>query len=244
MARGVPVLLRGLAREWPAFERWPSLDYLEERLGAASIPVSLFATSRFDDAERVRVEMSFDELRRRGLEPPLSELVKVTVGLRPEARPGLGILLDDILLPASIPVPIRPRLFLGRDFATQLHYHYGTEAILCSVVGTKRVFLFHPSDTRRLYLNPWNQRLFNVSRMRFDFDSTEFDAEQFPRARGLEVTDVEVQSGDALYIPLYWPHLVFAYGLSMAITMFWNASLLRRLASPLVLRRNYLGMYR
>jgi hypothetical protein len=197
-------------------------------------------SSRFDDAEREETTLRFEEIRRRSLDPGSTELTKISKQISPNARPGLGVLLDDIVLLKTVDKEIQPRLFCGKNCTTQLHYHYCTEAILCPVVGMKRVFLFQPADIGRIYLKRWYRMYFNVSRLNFEFDSTDFDVDMYPKMKSLDVIQVDLHPGDALYIPIYWAHLVFGYDLNIAIAQFWKASVLRRFSNPLVFRRRYL----
>lgn len=239
VAAGRPLLLRGLVKDWPAVERWSSLDYIEQRVGRRSIPISFFPNRGFNDAERVRTELPFAAIRERVFDAA-DEPAKVNLQMREEERPGLGSLLDDISIPKGLPEATRPRLFSGKDYVTQIHYHFNNEAILCNAVGTKRMFLFKPADFKRLYPYRWNRDRFAQTRLIFDFDSTDFDVSKYPEAGGLEVIEAVVRPGDGLFVPVYWPHLTFSYGASFAVTLFWDAALPQLLSSTLLFRRNHL----
>jgi hypothetical protein len=240
IAENRPMILAGFVADWPAVERWRSLDYVENKLGCGSLPVHGYPDRCFL-GRSTRIDLSMREFRARFLEADGSETEpgKLSTSIGEGASPELSSLASDVRIPDSLPRNTVPRLFFGKNFATLAHYHAHREALLCNVVGTKRMLLLAPRDFRHLYPFRWNRHRFNHSRIPFEFGSAEFDTDRFPRATRLGAIEVILQPGDALYIPLYWTHLTFSYDVSMAVTLFWKPTIRKRLTSSLVVRGNY-----
>ena len=96
-----------------------------------------------------------------------------------------------------------PSLYAGCGAKTPLHFDL-LENMLCVVRGRKRVTLWHPAEANLLYPAQDGDGAFSKA----DVYAPDLDA--FPllaeaRARAIEV---EVNCGDALYIPCCWWHAV------------------------------------
>jgi hypothetical protein len=234
------MILAGFVADWPAVDRWRSLDYVESKLGPSALPVHCFSDRSFL-GRPTRIGLSMREFRARFLEGDGSETEpgKLSTSIGEGATPELSSLASDVRIPSSLPGDTVPRLFFGKNFSTLAHYHAHREALLCNVVGTKRMLLLAPQDFRYLYPFRWSRHRFNHSRIPFEFGTADFDTDKFPRAAGLEAVEAILQPGDALYIPLYWTHLTFSYDVSMAVTLFWKPTIRRRLTSSLVVRGNH-----
>jgi hypothetical protein len=214
--RGMPVLVTGALEDWAAPERWTA-EYLREVAGDVVAPVEFYPTgSYFDQWIRVdlRVRRYLDLIS--GPEPELCYLAQVPlVDLFP-------MLASDIAMPELLrPVPsLGAALFVGRDSTTALHYHSTSQALLCGVTGAKRVTLYPPEDHRLLSYEHWYSYRFNFSRISFDPDG---DGRR-PEPGRAHPYRCEVRAGEALFIPLYWGHLVEGPGFTTSVTFFWDAT--------------------
>lgn len=98
-----------------------------------------------------------------------------------------------------------PSAYIGAGSRTPLHFDL-LENLLCVVLGRKVVQLWHPAYGEKLYPGGGGQDLFS------QVDPLSFDAAEFPDfvdALPLAHT-VELEAGDALYLPCAWWHLVSA----------------------------------
>ncbi|MET7463080.1 TfuA-like protein [Nonomuraea sp. NPDC005501] len=210
-----PVLIEGALDDWPALERWKP-GYLRERTGQTRVPVEFYPSGSYYGGwvhAPLRMDRYLDILTSPG-EAERCYLAQVPLlDLLPE-------LADDLSVPGCLAggPELGLALFLGRDTVTALHYHSNEQALLCQVSGAKEVLLYPPRDHRFLSYHPWYSYRFNFSRI--DFSALP-DTPDSPlrRTSPLRCT---VRAGEALYIPLYWGHLVEGPGLTSSVTFFWR----------------------
>lgn len=209
-----PVVLRGLASDWPASRRW-SIDYLRR-----TFPAAVVTTIR---AERGRVIMhgekgSIDEPMR--LDAYLDTLHEdhdryLTSPLRnlPET------LRDDLPLPGYCAAAgwRNGNLWIGapgtvarlhRDLADNLH---------TLVFGRKRVTLVAPRQSKLIYPHGVFDSFPNGCRV--DIERPDFA--RFPKLRGVETLVTELEPGDAIYIPRRWWHHVRTLEVSVSVNYWW-----------------------
>lgn len=206
-AAGVPVVITDLVPTWPAFGRW-GLDDLEERLGSASIAVC----ANRNGAEHPDVDWRPHErtitvatLAQHLRDGDANDLY-VTTNNAALAREELAPLLADIRLPESHFGTADPRfmgLWIGRQTHTPMHHDHAN-GVLCQVVGEKRVVLVPPDSLEML------------ESARGVYNRRNTDAE----LAGIEgVIDVNLQPGEALFIPTGWWHRVDAAGFAMSVSV-------------------------
>lgn len=103
-----------------------------------------------------------------------------------------------------LPLVQRFYLFAGLG-GTLYHCHYDLQPNLhVQLTGKKRFIIFPPEDWEHLYPFPLHHDLDRRSQV--DFDNPDYA--KFPRFKGATGTLVELNPGDALYIPPYWWHHV------------------------------------
>ncbi|WP_021600462.1 cupin-like domain-containing protein [Actinomadura welshii] len=206
---GTPVIVTGLQQGWSAPERW-TLDHLRETVGSRRVRVEFYPTGSFFDPE-INVEMRFSAYLDliTATEPEQCYVSQVPLTeVFPELVPDIEV--PELLHPAP---GLGAAFFLGRDTVTGLHYHSANQALQCMVAGRKDVTLFPPEDRRLLGYEPWYSYRFNFSRIAFDRELRHERAHPWR---------CEVRAGEALFIPLYWGHLVRSPGYSTAVTFFWD----------------------
>ncbi|GAA3140723.1 TfuA-like protein [Nonomuraea roseoviolacea] len=210
-----PVLVEGALDGWPALERW-NPAYFRERTGRTRVPVEFYPSGSYYGGwvqAPLRMDRYLDILTSPG-EAERCYLAQVPLlDLLPE-------LADDLSVPGCLAgaPEMGLAMFLGRDTVTALHYHSSQQALLCQVSGAKEVLLFPPGDHRHLDHHPWYSYRFNFSRIDFSAVSAGPDS-PLSRTRPLRCT---VRAGEALYIPLYWGHLVEGPGTTSSVTFFWK----------------------
>ena len=88
--------------------------------------------------------------------------------------------------------------------------------LLCQVVGVKRVRLFSPDQTPRMY--PHEGKMSNTSQV----DVINPDRDKFPLFTDVEFIEATLSPGDALYIPPGWWHHVVAKTTSFSVSYWWD----------------------
>jgi hypothetical protein len=161
-----------------------------------------------------------------------------------EFRPADGLfrcLGEDLVMDGArfsfLPKPSRPRRFsrspligsedplLDSGWAVMIyknsysdwHFHPGTEAMMCQILGTKDVLLLPPTEASWEQIVPIhiaNTKVYDV------------DTSKFPAYLDVQPYHVVVEPGDGLFIPINWWHAVQGrnreYGITVPIT--WNGS--------------------
>ena len=127
-------------------------------------------------------------------------------------------------------------IFLGRNTKCIGHFHPRTQALLCQVQGVKRVWMYPPTELKRLYLGPmWSDGFFQ-SQVNFYGENSLFPL--VANAKGLLF---ELHPGDALFIPLHWLHVPEGDGWNVSVTHWWRPKLEEWTLSSATLR-SLLGM--
>lgn len=219
-----PVILTGVASQWPAREKWTP-QYLSEAAGDAEVTV------HFNDHGNFHQWYTTSARQRSDRKIALREFLRLLAEDRDpryymtehELRRVSPALLADVDLSTYIDQdgPFEPLLFLGYDTCMPLHYHGTTEALLCQLHGIKEVTLFGPSQWSALYPRRWYEHAPLFSQV----DGSQPDLQRFPRydrASGLRFT---LYPGEVLFIPVHWWHLTRVQGLQISVTQFWKAKL-------------------
>ena len=214
--RAVPMLLDGLAEDWPARSNW-SIVRLRERF--ADRTISVMATHGGRLCTDVNTGVVFQSMRfgdyldvlERG-ERPDSYLIEAGSGWLPE-------LSDDVRAPEYLrKAPWQNTRFWlsAANTSSPLHRDLA-ENIFVQLAGRKRFFLYPPSTAPWLYSNPLRSALPNYSR----FDPENPDYERFPLARAVTPIELILHAGDALYLPSRWWHQVRSLDMSTSFNFWW-----------------------
>jgi hypothetical protein len=115
---------------------------------------------------------------------------------------------------------VAPRLWLGHAAEVACHYDT-TDNLACVVAGTRRFTLYPPEAIGDLYVGPIDLTMAGqpVSLAA----SSPPDPERYPRferVRHLAV-EVELEPGDALYLPKLWWHKVVSTGPVNGMVNYW-----------------------
>jgi hypothetical protein len=234
---GRPVILRGLARDWPAVQ------------AARSSPEALVAyLKRFSHPEPVSAIVGAPEIGGRFFYTPDLKGLNFTRGQSPLA-PFLDRLLRDrsaerpfAMAVQSIPAPdllpgfvaenatglvdadVVPRLWLGNAIRVATHYDL-MENIGVVIGGRRRFTLFPPDQIANLYMGPLE--LTPAGTPISLVDPAEPDLQRFPRfAKAWTQAQTGVlEPGDAIYIPFHWWHAVDSLEpVNVFLNYWWNAA--------------------
>lgn len=235
MAHARPVVIRGLVRDWPIVQLALQSDTAFAR--------RLAELDNGTEVSTLRIAPDADGVI--GYTPDMGDFtyqhfkVPVTLGLQRLAQysqhphaPGLVIqsapirsclpgLLADHALPCLDP-GVEPRLWLGNRTITPTHFD-SQHNIACVVCGTRRFTLFPPDQLPNLYPGPLDYAPTGavISMVRLDRP----DDPRYPRLKiALEAAQVvELDEGDALYIPpLWWHHVESLEQLNALVNYWWS----------------------
>lgn len=194
-----PVVVRSFAQNWPAMQKW---DYAYLKKGCGNVVVPLYAeafANTGSDYLSSSNEMSFGEyldIIKSGPTPWRMFLFNILKHM-PELcndfdYPDLGVQW----------LKKFPFVFFGGQAAyVDIHYDLDhSHVFLTQFAGEKRIILYPPDDSTRLYRHP-----FTVS-CNIDFRKPDFS--RYPKIKGLKGYECHVKHGDTLFIPSKWWHFV------------------------------------
>lgn len=185
---GKPVVLRGFAKQWPAFTAWTD-EYLVEQYGDMEVKIELGgegaeAGSLGLGRDTIRSFLTEDTERSVFSELPLPMYKEVLV------YPALNCgELSRSLAEVDLRISGSWRSPLVRDGYNQLS---------CQVQGGEKWILFNPSETANLYVQPSNR--YELSSMSpIDVDSV--DLTSHPLLSNVHFALVNLSAGDCLFVP-------------------------------------------
>lgn len=153
-------------------------------------------------------------------------------------------------LPAIFHEPWRRALFIS--FFRGMHWHNGRDVIVQVAAGRKKFVLYSPKDSRFLYPRKlvdsplaWFDETEAVfcSEIPFEKGIENIDSAKFPLFKYATPLEVDLSSGDSLFIPTHWWHFTYALEPCVIIADFWDAPL-RRWGFPIAWRSLIMKPYR
>ncbi|MCX2492865.1 cupin-like domain-containing protein [Pedobacter sp. PF22-3] len=201
VSRNKPCLVKNAVLHWPAVQKWKHQEYWLSQCD--NFDINVYPHQNFNTHERQdagKEVMPFHKAIER-----LFSDNEDTVSLPAEHITENGrfakIKAD---MPGFTFLPEtenpryyqRMRFFSYRRAATGWHYHGIDETLMCQVNGTKRVALLSPEIPKPAYITKYlNQENY-------------LNNEPFNVQHDINPYLVDVEEGDALYIPPYWHHVV------------------------------------
>lgn len=233
-----PCLVKRAVVKWPAFQKWADPDYLLSKVGDIEVralcgprvegyglrPASRDSVALKTTQDRMLPAEKFRQLLAR-IRTPGDDLLFVE--LRP-ADTTVRSLGEDLEVAGArfpfLPDPPRPRfIYAGwdamfyRNSFSDWHFHPGTDAMMCQVLGTKDVLLLPPTQLSWDQIVPVHSEQWEV----YDVDLA-----KFPAYGAVRPYHVVVEPGDGLFLPVNWWHTVQArpreYGITIPVT--WDSS--------------------
>jgi Cupin-like domain len=214
VAASRPLVLTGLAADWPALERWAP-EQLAERYGEVIVEVQ--------SGREADPDFELNKLRHRS-EMPLATLVQrvragagndlyLTANNQALKRPSLAPLLHDVGgLPDWVDraaLPGAALLWLG-GAGTKTPLHHDTLMLLhTQVVGRKLWHLASPLQTPCLY---------NTRGVFSPVDLAQPDLQRHPAAGAVQVLEVVLEPGETLFVPVGWWHQVRSLDVSVSLS--------------------------
>ncbi|HUA26491.1 MAG TPA: cupin-like domain-containing protein [Steroidobacteraceae bacterium] len=232
-----PVVLRGLVADWPVVEAARGSpqrfrDYLaafdvggrvETYLGSPAIAGKYYYSPDFKGFNFERRMMKLLEALQvmvQSLER--ADAPSVYVGSLPtgESLPGFAA-ANAMPLLAQAP---GPRIWLGTRSNVSCH-HDTYDNLACAIAGRRRFTLFAPELIGRLYVGPIDNTMAGapVSLAASADGPEDGDFPLFEEIRG-QALRVELEAGDALYLPKLWWHKVESLApLNGLVNYWWDA---------------------
>lgn len=232
-----PVVIRGLAGDWPAVERAKAgdvalVDYLKgfahdapvnAIVGDPAIEGRFFYTPDLTALNFTRGKSP--------LAPFLDRLLRDRGEPRPYAMAVQSILADDLLPGFAgdhgidlVDRSVAPRLWLGNAIRVATHYDL-MENIAVVVAGRRRFTLFPPEQIANLYIGPFDLTPAGTPVSMVDPDAP--DLTRFPRFGEAQAAaqQATLEPGDALYIPFHWWHAVASLdAVNVLCNYWWNTA--------------------
>jgi len=121
-----------------------------------------------------------------------------------------------------LPDSVAPRVWIGNAVIVSAHYD-PQENIACCAAGHRRFTLFPPDQTRNLYPGPFELTPAGPIVSMVDFDKPDYHLYPgFSDAMAAALV-VDLEPGDALYIPyLWWHHVRSLDPVSMLVNFWWQ----------------------
>ncbi|MFT4024203.1 MAG: cupin-like domain-containing protein [Flavihumibacter sp.] len=205
-----PLVIRGLAKQWPAYQKW-NWDYFKEAVGKVEVGVyNNTKSDAYTPINKADDYMLFGDY--------LDMVKKGPVGLRiflfnilshaPE-------LTRDFTWPDALMkgfVKKFPMLFVGgQGSVTHMHFDIDMSHILHTQFGgRKRVLLFPFEEQDNLYRKPWEVLSFANFEKYYDPQNSKLDLQKFPALNNAHGFDLVLEPGDTLFMPAgYWHHMEY-----------------------------------
>ncbi|MBF6611319.1 MAG: cupin-like domain-containing protein, partial [Chryseobacterium sp.] len=195
-----PVVIRNMARKWPAYQKW-TMDYMKETVGDIEVP--LYDSSKADPAAPINTaaaKMKFSEYIDLIKETPTDLRIFFFDPIK--AAPKL---LNDYISPKDLMggfLDKYPSMFFGgKGSVTFMHFDIDMPHIFHTHFnGRKHVLLFDYKWKERLYKLPFATYALE------DYDIEHPDFEKFPALDGIEGIECFLEHGDTLFMPTGWWH--------------------------------------
>lgn len=210
--RNVPLLVKGALKEWPAYRKWRSVQYLSEIGQNADINFYRHLNySNGNSMKRAAKKRPFAEALDE-FHSGVDEVLFMPVYLE---KGEFQKLKADINEFAFLPSPRKPlyypasRIFIYKGAGSGWHLHVVDETLMCQLAGQKRVAMIPSTDGN-----------YECLKEVFYSDALLDDPTRLQHLQGaIKPFVVDVDPGDALYIPPHWWHGVQPIEDSVGITM-------------------------
>lgn len=206
---GVPIVIKDLAREWPAYTKW-NWEYFKQLVGDKKVPLyNNVKSDAYTPVNKADDYKTFGEY--------IDMISKGPAGWRIflfnifDHAPQL---IDDFAWPDRLMkgfVKKYPMLFTGgASSITHMHFDIDLSHILHTQFGgRKRVLMFPFKEQYKLYRKPF-EVLSLADFSNYYQQNGSPDYEKFPALKLAEGFDFTLEPGDTLFMPAgYWHHMEY-----------------------------------
>ncbi|RYZ21611.1 MAG: transcriptional regulator [Chitinophagaceae bacterium] len=204
-----PVVLRRLAGEWPAYQKW-NWDYFKSLVGDQKVGlynnIKSDAYTPINTADDYRTFGDYIDTIRKG--PAGWRIFLFNIF---DHAPQL---VQDFSWPEHLMkgfVKKYPMLFVGgASSITHMHFDIDLSNILhTQFAGRKRVLLFPHEEQHKLYRKPF-EVLSLADFSNYYNENSKLDYQQFPALKEARGYEVILEHGDTLFMPAgYWHHMEY-----------------------------------
>ncbi len=192
-----PVVLRGLLKHCPAFEKW-RFQYFKDEMGDLEVGIFDAAMDRMDRSyKEPHYKMPFRDYLEEIQKGPTKKRLFLFNAFKHHPP-----LLDDFEFPDICDGFLKsfPFMFFGGDGSvTRAHQDMDMSCVfLTQFEGQKRVVLIDPKYSTLLYRFPFNVHT------AVDIDHPDFD--KFPGLKYVKGAETVLEFGDTLFMPAGWWH--------------------------------------
>ncbi len=195
-----PVVIKNMARKWPAYQKW-TMEYMKEIVGDVEVP--LYDSSKADPAAPINAsaaKMKFGDYIDLIQKEPTDLRIFLFDPIKYAPK-----LLDDYLSPKELMggfLDKYPNMFFGgKGSVTFLHFDIDMAHIFHTHFnGRKHILLFDYKWKDRLYQIPYATYALE------DYDIENPDFKNFPALDGVEGIECFLEHGDTLFMPTGWWH--------------------------------------
>lgn len=229
-----PVVVRGLAADWPIVKARDKAAYLKRFDSGARTEMivappghhgRLFYTDDLTGLNFTKrpatVGSVLDRLHNAAGDPHPEAVAAQAVQVA-EALPGFAEENRLALLDALAGRTVQHRIWIGNRVAIAIHHDmYSNIAVV--VAGRRRFTLFPPDQVANLYIGPFEFTPAGTPASLVDPEAPDLD--RFPRAVEAmkHALTAELQPGDAIYIPhMWWHHVRSLDDLSILVNYWWD----------------------
>jgi hypothetical protein len=206
VAKGLPVVIEGVASTWPASERWTPAS-LRERFAGAQVLIMRAPRGRVDNTGRGGATCD---------EGTLGRYVETLAAGAPD--PGYVVTAWE-----QLPEALRADVPWPEGIVSPLHFDV-PDNLYVVVRGRKRFTLVAPRDSWNVH--PHGLLSGQAQYARLDPERPE----GHPRYAHAHPWVAEVGDGDALYIPRFWWHHTRGLDLTLAVNFWWGSGVYAALA--------------
>jgi lysine-specific demethylase 8 len=217
VSKGKPVVITGAMTDWQALTEWTP-ERLVNRIGGREISVNQRPDGMYQRVDQVDMKLAeYMEI----LEDPERRERFYINGIK--IADSVPELREDFTAPRCVKSEWGDYFvfWFGYNSRTINHFHPNHEALLCQVIGQKRIILSAPGNSREMYPKNFLADDFNCSFV----DPHNPDLEKYPMFEHAKLMECTLDPGDMLFIPIYWWHGIYGLELSGSLTHFWPPSL-------------------
>jgi hypothetical protein len=206
----VPVIIKDLAKEWPAYTKW-NWDYFKEIVGDKKVGiynnVKSDAYTPVNKADDYTTFGEYIDMIRSG--PAAWRIFLFNIFSHAPQ------LTQDFTWPDHLAkgfVKRVPMLFVGgQGSITHMHFDIDLSHIFhTQFMGRKRVLLFPYTEQHKLYRKPFEVLSIADFSNYYNTEKSKLDTKQFPAVKFANGYDVTLSHGDTLFMPGgYWHHMEY-----------------------------------
>ena len=220
----VPVVIKDLSKEWPAYQKW-NWDYFKEIVGQQEVGIYNNIKSdpftRINKADQYTTFGNYIDMVRNG---PAAWRIFLFNIFNHAPQLAQDFIWPDHLMKGF--VKKFPMLFVGgQGSITHLHFDIDLSHILhTQFVGRKRVLLFPFTEQHKLYRKPFEVLSLADFSNYADPGKSKVNTSDFPALKLAQGMEVILNHGDTLFMPAgYWHHMEYLdSGFAMSLRALQN----------------------